>query len=236
MGVILSDQAWQDLKRDHEKLRGMVHRLAGGGGINRHESRQPPDPRKVRFRNDYAGTIPAFGVLRVTGATLVAGVKVLTVDRPDSSFARLYLVNGPTPVAEAEDDEEHYGWGTFLWHADWVLYDDADTPAFGESWGPQNASFKLKKWRYGFTIWGEHTGEDTDKVLASQQWVNHFYGQTDAAINKGSSGTVSVYDGNNADTSINVSSVENKFANVAITKKVSVTWEAGKWRLTSAEC
>lgn len=229
MPIVLSEQAWQDLKRDHDKLRLQVNRLSSG--VRRHETGSFRDVRQVRFRNDYSGEAPAYGVLRVTGAEVLQGINTIKVDRPDSSFARLYLVNGPNPVQSGK-----FGWGTWLWHADWVLYDDADTPAFGESWGPQNASFKLKKWRYGFTIWGAPTGSDTDRVLASQSWVNHFYGQTDAAINKGSSGTVSVYDGNNADTSINVSSVENKFANVAISKKVSVTLEGGKWRLTSAEC
>lgn len=185
----------------------------------------------VPFRNDFAGTIPGYGCCRITGIAEVDGAQQFTVNRPDTSFNRLYLVNGPDDVPD-----DGYGWGTFLWHADWVLYDDASTPAFGESWGPQNGSFEIKKWRYGFTIWGSPSGGTTDLVMANQAWVNHFYGQTDAAITKGSSDTVSVFDGNNADTSINVASVENKFANVAITKKVSVTWEAGVWRLTSAEC
>jgi hypothetical protein len=42
MPVVLSEQAWQDLKRDHDKLRGMVHRLAAAGGMRRHEGGQGP--------------------------------------------------------------------------------------------------------------------------------------------------------------------------------------------------
>jgi hypothetical protein len=220
-------------ERQVDRIRHAL-RLIEGQGTAGYQRKRPlfqKDHNAVTFRNDYAGTIPAYGCVRITGVTSSDDVQVFTVSRPDTSFARLYLVNGPEDVAE-----DAFGWGTFLWHADWVLYDDANTPAFGESWGPQNGSFELAKWRYGFTIWGAPTGGTTDRVMASQDWVNHFYGQTDAAITKGSSGTISVYDGNNADTSINVSSVENKFANVAITKKVGVSWQGGVWRLTSAEC
>jgi hypothetical protein len=46
---------------------------------------------------------------------------------------------------------------------------------------------------------------------------------------------VSVYDGNNADTSHNITAT-NRFANVAITKKVICTWLGGTWFLSSAEC
>jgi hypothetical protein len=197
------------------------------GGLNAQERNYT----RIPFRNDYAGTLPAYGVLRITGVATIDDVPYFTVDRPSSSFHRLYLVNGSDDVAD-----DAYGWGTFLWHADWVLYDDASTPAFGESWGPQADSFKLKKWRYGFTIWGEPSGGDTDIVQASQMWVNDFWGQTAGAISKGSTGTIEVYDGNDADTSITVASVKNKYANVADNKKVSVEWLGGSWYLKSAEC
>lgn len=187
---------------------------------------------QVTFRNDYAGTIPAYGVVQITGVASSDGVQVFTVDRPGSALYRLCLVNGPEDVAE-----DAFGWGTFLWHADWVLYDDADTPAFGESWGPQNASFKLKKWRYGFTIWGAPTGGTTDLVMASQDWVNEFLCKADADIAAGSSGTVSVYDGNDADTSINVSSVTNRTGVDWTSGDWGISyWLGGKWKAEPWEC
>lgn len=208
---------------------------AGPGGGIAPVKRALPDRNytRIQFRNDFAGTIPAYGVCRVTGADTVDDVPVLTVDRPDTSFNRLYLVNGDGDVAE-----DGFGWGTFLWHADWVLYDDASTPAFGESWGPQNGSFELKKWRYGFTIWGEPSGGTTDIVLASQHWVDGFLCKSNEEFAAdGGTGGVSVYDGNQADTSIDVSGCVNRtsltFANDDWGK---ATWLGGNWFVEPWEC
>lgn len=223
--------AWneRDSKRIAETVR--AHETGPSSGPKRKRELRDRDFTRVKFRNNSGETVPAYGCMRVTSIETDEGVQRFVIAKPDTSFNRLYLVNSGSDVASGAP-----GWGTWLWHADWVLYDDASTPAFGESWGPQNASWEIKKWRYGFTIWGSPTGGTTDLVMASQDWVNQFYGQTDAAINKGSSGTVSVFDGANADTAINVASVENKYANVLITKKVTCAWQAGVWRLIAAEC
>ena len=237
--VMPSELAFRNLQRAYQSNRATMSnqrsRLSTHG-VKRHQGSYLPAPF-VRFKNTASETAPKGAVMRITTSTS-ASDKCVTIAKPDTSFHRLYLINVGGPVAENK-----FGRGMFLtaetfsWDTHYVLYDTANTPAYGESWGPQNDSWKLKKFRYGFTILGGNTGSgETAKTIAVQHVVNHFYGQTDAAINKGSSGTVSVYDGDNTDTSINVSSVQNKFANVAITKKVSVTWEAGAWRLTSAEC
>ena len=190
-----------------------------------------------RFKNTASETAPRGAVMRITTGSSYDDAYI-AIAKPDTSFQRLYLVNVWNDVPQ-----DKFGIASFLTGEQFstkthtVLYDTANTPAYGESWGPQDGTWTLKKFRYGFTIMGGNTGTGaTSRTIAVQHPVNHFYGQTDAAINKGSSGTVSVYDGANSDTSINVSSVENKFANVAISKKVSVTWEGGVWRLTSAEC
>lgn len=52
-------------------------------------------------------------------------------------------------------------------------------------------------------------------------------GKADAAINKGSSGTVSIWtgaSGSESDTGINVSNVKNRFSDVASGKWVALTW------------
>jgi hypothetical protein len=216
-----------------ERVGRVVHAYESGpsGRILDKRPKGKRDLHSIRFRNDYAGALPAYGCLRVTGVATVDGVQVFTVDRPNTTFSRLYLVNGPEDVAD-----DAYGWGTWLWHADWVLYDDGNTPAFGEEWGPQDGSFEIKKYRYGFTIWGGATGGSTDLVMATQREVTGFIGKTDASHAKSATGTISVYDGNRADTSINVSDVYNLFANVSTTKFVDVEWRGGTWYLTSAEC
>jgi hypothetical protein len=191
------------------------------------------EPTGVPFRNDSSGseTVPAYGVMRITGSTDISGTEHVTIAKPNSDFKRKYLVNGATAVPYNET-----GLGTWLEEADWVLYDDANTPALGESWGPSNDSWKLKKWRYGFTIVGNPTGGATDLVRAWQEEVNEFQGKTDSTHNKGSSGTISIYDGNDADTTDNMASVKNIYANVASGKWVQVRWVAGFWKLVSAEC
>lgn len=191
----------------------------------------PPDEPKVRFRNDYAGTIPAYGVCEVAAPITLNDVQVFPVTQPTTTFKRLYLVNGSTDVLD-----DGYGYGTWLWQADWVLYDDANTPAIGESWGPQSGSFELKKYRYGFTIWGNPSGGTTDLVMAQQQWVSIVYGQTNGAINKGSSGTLDLYDGNNAAITSSSVTTTNRFSNIATAKKAIATWNGGTWLLTGAEC
>lgn len=190
-------------------------------------------PTGIPFRNDSSGseTVPAYGVMRVTGSATISGVEHVTVAKPNTDFKRKYLVNGSTAVPYNET-----GKGTWLEEADWVLYDDANTPALGESWGPSDGSWKLKKWRYGFTIVGNPSGGSTDIVRAWQEEANEFIGKTDSTHNKNSQGTISIYDGNLADTGDNMASVENKFANVSSSKWVQVRWNAGKWHLVAAEC
>jgi hypothetical protein len=231
---VLNDEGMAALKYEMFQLQrrcsNLENRLATQG-LRRHQAVYMPGSEPVKFRNDYAGEVPAYAVMRVTGTAEVGGKVILTIDQPNTDFGRLYLVNGKKTVAD-----DGYGVGTWLWDADWVLYDDANTPAAGESWGPQASSWELKKYRYGFTIVGGATGDSTDRVKASQHWVNGFIGKTDASHAKSATGTISVYDGNRVDTSINVSSVYNLFAAVATTKFVDVEWRGGTWYLTSAEC
>lgn len=199
--------------------------------LSRWEVIAVPTTTGVPFRNDASATIPAYAVMRVTGSVTVTGTEYVTVAKPNTDFKRKYLVNGSAEVLNGE-----YGVGTWLEEADWVLYDDANTPAVGESWGPKNDSWKLNKWRYGFTIIGNPSGGATDIVRAWQEEANEFIGKTDSTHNKNSTGTVSIYDGNLSDTTDNMSSVENKFANVSSGKWVQVRWNAGKWHLVAAEC
>lgn len=211
-------------------VRDRPDRWGHGGGF------LPPGGR-IRFKNESSEQVPTGGVMRITGADSTQG-GFLKIAKPNATFQRLYLVN----IGDAINAGK-FGEGSYLTSPDFsfeknlVLYDTGNTPAYGESWGPQDGTWTIKKYRYGFTIQGGNTGTGAaSRTIAIQQVVNEFWGQTDAAISKGSSGTVSVYDGNDADTSINVSSVKNKFANVAITKKVKAHWLGGSWYLDAAEC
>lgn len=188
-------------------------------------------PRGIVFRNTSGEEIPAYAVMRITGAERRAGRPVITVGKPSTTFRRLYLVNGSKKVGAASTA---YGVGTYLDEGGEVLY-DSGTPAMGESWGPKNGQWSLAKWRYGFTITGavDSTGL---KVVATQTEVNEVYGQTNGALNKGSTGTVDLYDGNNSAITSTSITATNRFANVATSKKVICTWIGGTWLASSAEC
>jgi hypothetical protein len=196
-----------------------------------------PPGWRIRFKNESSETVPTGGVMRITGGDATGGGFLKTA-KPNATLQRLYLIN----IGDAIPPNK-FGDGSYLtslgsdFEENLVLYDTGNTPAYGESWGPQDGTWTLKKYRYGFTIMGGNTGTGAaSRTIVVQHVVNEFWGQTDGVINKGSTGTVSVYDGNDADTSINVSDVKNKFANVAITKKVKAHWLGGSWYLDAAEC
>lgn len=123
------------------------------------EGHRPSIPRQalpdrnftyVPFKNVNAGTVPAYGVMRITGATIVDTFPYLTTDQPDSTYRWLYLVNGADPVAT-----NAFGWGVWLHHADYALYDTGSgTPAYGDEWGPTASSWKLQKYAPGFWVMG----------------------------------------------------------------------------------
>lgn len=208
-GVVPNLQAWAKIE----------------AAVRAHESSQlPPQQRRtlpdrdfvrVKFRNNSGETVPAYGCMRVTGVELDEGVLRFVVAKPDTSFNRLYLVNSGSSVASGAP-----GWGTWLYHADKVLY-ESGTPAFGESWGPKASQWSLAKWRYGFTIQGQN---DTTALTtyAIQSEVNGFLCKSNEEFAAdGDTGAVSVYDGNQADiTGTDVSGCINR---------TGIVWESGKW-------
>ncbi len=81
-------------------------------------------------------------------------------------------------------------------------------------------------------------GSGQERVLAQWRWPTTLLGKTDAAINKGAAGAVSVYSGTplaEADTGVNVVAY-NKFANIGSDKWVIVQWVNAAWYMTAAEC
>jgi hypothetical protein len=164
------------------------------------------------FKNVGSQTVPAFGVMRVTSSTeSVTGDKhsvILKCQRPDTTFSRIYAVNGPEDIAvdgfglcrlPPFDNVE-------------VLYDTADSPAFGEGWGPQPSSFKLKK-NYPQTaiIIGELSDlEGAKTVLCSWGAIIDFQGKADGTIANAASGTISLWYGDFAgDTTVNLTIVND---------------------------
>lgn len=110
------------------------------------------DLRYVEVSNAGASTIPAFGLMRVTGASTTSGL-VLTVDQPNADGQDV-LINGPTPIIAG-------GRGVATYETpSQIYYDTGDgTPANGETWGAGNGTYKLKKNKAGFTIQGGAANE-----------------------------------------------------------------------------
>ena len=110
------------------------------------------DLRYVEVSNAGASTIPAFGLMRVTGASTTNGL-ALTVDQPNADGQDV-LINGPTPIIAG-------GRGVATYETpSQIYYDTGDgTPANGETWGAGSGSYKLKKNKAGFTIQGGAANE-----------------------------------------------------------------------------
>ena len=117
------------------------------------------------FRNAGTETIPAFGVMRITGVENRNGVAVYTVDKPSTTFQRLYLINGPKQVAA-----EGYGSGTF--DVTYALCSSSASPAYGESWGAKHSEWLLFQHRPGFFILGGYTGDGAaQRAMVRQLWT-----------------------------------------------------------------
>src|SRR5688572_13390436 len=129
---------------DAKRIARAVRKSEAGSAMPQMPTDQPRQRNYTRipFRVDASETVPAYALMRVTGMVEVDGRYVYKIDKPDTSFKRLYLVNGPEDVTY-RSGSTGYGWGTWLWHSDYVLYNTAATPAFGETWGPTNATWTI---------------------------------------------------------------------------------------------
>jgi hypothetical protein len=146
----------------------------------------------LEFLNQNAGSIPAYGVVRVTGVSIVeAGRVVLTVDQPNTYGCQANcFINGPVAVSPGQ-----YGYCTRS-GALVALYDTADgTPALGDAWGPRSGTWKLKKNAGGFFCLGPPTNSGLGLALFAPLPMLSFRGQPTADVTAGSSGTVNVYTG-----------------------------------------
>lgn len=113
--------------------------------------------RWLPCRNNSGEVVPAFGVVRITGADTKG---IITVAKPNIASDVNTLVNGPVPIGNG-----NIGLCTAESPAD-VLYETADgTPALGEAWGSGSGTFKLRKNNTGYMIVG---GVTAGRVLASR--------------------------------------------------------------------
>jgi hypothetical protein len=170
----------------------------------------------IRIYNDTNEELPQYGVARVTGINTVNDQKVVTVEKPSTTFGRLYLVN-------SGDDLAYQRVGVSKNRPVVKVLYDTGTPAIGETWGPAPSQWTLKKGYPGFLCLG--IVDATSKImLARYDEPGIYLVKADADISKGSTGTASLYyddAGTETDTTINIA--DCKALGAAIT--------GGKWAL-----
>jgi len=223
----------------YDRIAAMLRAYESGTLWPSEKARNPPryhPENHIRFHNDSGETIPPFAVMRITG-TNIAGTAPWRIKcgKPNTTFYRYYAVNCAAQCAVSDNS-----WCTMLWDPGYVLYDTGNTPAIGETWGPQDGTWTLKKGRWGFNIIAGNAGSGaTSKTLAVQHVVNHVLGKTNASHAKSASGTVNLYAGTlGSETQVTSMTVTayNRFAAVGSGKWVHCSWVNGGWDLSAAEC
>lgn len=156
--VVLSERDYETLKRNlkdaQQECSNLKRRIAGQR--RNHGGARVGKPG-VRFYNDSGETIPAYGIMRMTGDS--TGKGWIVVSKPNTEFKALYLVNGPDDVAYQSDSRGSFLMGdtASMWDRK-ALYSTAATPAMGQSWGVISNSWLLHQHGPGFLILGDADG------------------------------------------------------------------------------
>jgi hypothetical protein len=163
----------------------------------------------VEVKNNNAAQVPAYGIMRITGVSVVnTGRVVITVDQPNAyGDIGTCLINGPTPIPSGL-----YGMGTRMGIIT-AYYDNGDgTPAFGDFWGPRTGTWKLKKNTGGFFCLGGPTnsGQNLALFVPSPMLIVRGTIASDAAPDSNSALTVytGAY-GSEATTGQSISNIRN---------------------------
>lgn len=189
----------------------------------------------IPFSNASGEVIPAYAPLRATDYVEVGDEVLLEVGKPDGSLFTPYI-NGPAEVAIGGRGECR------LPYAVWCRLESGATPSVGDefyiddNWYGEETNFSPVAVRVLSTY-----QEFDSAVVALVEWIPHviLLGKTDASHSQGATGTVSVWTGtkgSESDSTANVTSVYNRFADVSSGSWVHVMWVNGGWSLTAAEC
>ena len=147
----------------------------------------------IYVKNEYAGEIPAYGVMQITGAVDEGGQNFLKVNRPAdiAATAGEYLFNGPHAIEEKGHGVAQSG------PVYRVRTDPADTITAGDRWGPKKDSFVLAPGGY-MVCCGEDDIIDTSTVKVGRFYASssphRFFGKSSSLILSGATGTVTIWD------------------------------------------
>ncbi len=145
------------------------------------------------FVNNSGQEIPPFAVMKCTGVVVVEPGRVaLMMDQPDAfgCWGQCFYNN---LVSVADGNYGAAGRSNVMA----MLYDSGDgTPAYGDMWGPQSGTWKLKKNTGGFFCLGPPTNTSLSIALFAPRPMTDFYGKnTGSRITKGSTGTINIFTG-----------------------------------------
>jgi len=188
------------------------------------------------FRNDAGVTIPPYGVIYSDGWTTIEDTfECFKAKRLGTSrMPLLFAVNGPEEVESGKLG------GVPLSDWCWCLFNEAETPAEGQMWGPKNGEFKLFKGYYGFLVTDRiREREDGNLVYCKRVPVRELIVKTDAAHNADASGTCSIYGGptkgSETDMGINLTAW-NRYADLESGKWAQAQLEGKDWDLVAGRC
>lgn len=171
-----------------------------------------------RFKNTASETLPAHGVMRVTGVTTVNGVYHLSAAKPNLTWYETYYVNGPSDVLQNATGICYKLFGGSLTIP--VLYDSGlGSPSAEQFWGPKNNQWSLAPDRYHFRILGS---AGTGLVFASQEFDGTVEGYCGDPLSAGGSQTMTIRDTANASNVASVT-VYDKYLRTGVTIPAS-TW------------
>lgn len=103
------------------------------------------DPYIIPFKNVSGETIQPFSVMRPISMTYAGGIPYYTVGKPNTTFQRYYLVNGPNAIP----NNGHGLAGDGVSCPIPVYTENVVGQAFGDQFGVQNNSWKLNRYYPG---------------------------------------------------------------------------------------
>lgn len=164
-----------------------------GGGSKVRAQAPRENPNRTFFRNDSGETIPAFGLMAVTGAVVSTFRSYYIVTKPSATFQRKYLVNGPRSVAYVDSGHPTYGMAQ-EGAIQRVLY-NSGTPAADEGFGPTPGQWYATK-NYPQTCLVHGVWDSTAKImLATLGTIDSFVGKPSGSIALDTTGTINLYSG-----------------------------------------
>lgn len=181
----------------------------------------------IRIYNGTNDEMPQFGVGRVTAISTVNGENVVTVEKPSTTFGRLYLVNSGGDLAYQKV-------GTSKNRPVVKLLCDA-APAVGDVFGPKPGQWTASKGYPGYSIIG-YLGDNI--ALARQESIDHLIGKPGSTVTKGGSGSFTVWlylSGAWSASSLSITATALG-AECASGKYAKLEWISGQWLAGPMEC